>query len=168
VVLRWFRRRGGVFARPVRPAPQPTGRTSVQAARRAYPGDFAGIPQISYSPHPDGLPDPGEVVWAWVPFEEDHSRGKDRPALIIGRDGAFLLGLMLTSKDHDRDAEQEARHHRSWLDVGIGGWDAQRRPSEVRLDRILRLSPGEVRREGAALSRAMFDQVAAGVRSARR
>jgi hypothetical protein len=42
---------------------------------------------------------------------------------------------MLTSKDHDRDAAAEARAGRQWMDVGTGGWDRERRPSEVRLDR---------------------------------
>jgi PemK-like, MazF-like toxin of type II toxin-antitoxin system len=113
----------------------------------------------SYAPEADGQPDPGEVVWGWVPYEEDHNRGKDRPVLIIGRDGDYLLGLMLTSKDHDRDHAAEARHGRHWLDVGSGDWDGQRRPSEVRLDRVLRLRPEGVRREGAALSRQVFEHV---------
>ena len=30
---------------------------------------------------------------------------------------------MLTSKDHDRDAEDEARYGRYWMDVGTGDWD---------------------------------------------
>ena len=38
-----------------------------------------GLPAFSYSPDPDGDADPGEVVWAWVPFEEDPAQGKDRP-----------------------------------------------------------------------------------------
>ena len=134
---------------------RPQRRTAV----RRYPGDFTGVPTIQYQPHPDGLADPGEVVWAWVPFAEDHRQGKDRPVLIIGRDRKFLLGLMLTSKDHDRDAAAEARQGRHWLDIGSGGWDAQRRPSEVRLDRIIRLRPTEVRREGAALPRPLFERV---------
>ena len=113
----------------------------------------------SYSPQQDGRPDPGEVVWAWVAYEDDPAEGKDRPVLVIGRDGAELLGLQLTSKDHDRDAEDEARHGRSWMDVGSGGWDSERRPSEVRLDRLLRLPESGVRREGAALDRAVFDAV---------
>ena len=113
----------------------------------------------SYSPEPDGRPDPGEVVWAWVAYEDDPAKGKDRPVLVIGRDGAELLCLQLTSKDHDRDAEDEARHGRSWMDVGSGGWDNERRPSEVRLDRLLRLPESGVRREGAALDRAVFDAV---------
>lgn len=130
--------------------------TTAPAAKRAYRGDFTGTARITYSPHPDGLADPGEVVWAWVPYEEDASQGKDRPVLVIGLVGADLLGLMLTSKDHDR-----RRDSRSWLDVGTGAWDRQGRPSEVRLDRVLRLAPSAVRREGAALDRVRFDQVAA-------
>jgi hypothetical protein len=130
-----------------------------RAGLGGYPGDFTGTVVPRYAPHPDGLADPGEVVWSWVPYEEDHNRGKDRPVLIIGMDGDYLLGLMLTSKDHDRDHRAEAAHGRHWLDVGSGGWDGQRRPSEVRLDRVLRLRPDAVRREGAALSRPVFDQV---------
>jgi hypothetical protein len=108
------------------------------------------------------------VVWAWVPFEEDHSQGKDRPVLVIARHQDALLGLMLTSKDHDRDHAREERQGRYWLDIGTGAWDRENRPSEVRLDRILRLDPTAVRREGGALDRAAYDQVAVGVRRAKR
>ncbi len=125
------------------------------------------MPQLRYAPRPDGRPDPGEVVWAWVPFEDDHSRGKDRPALIIGRDGRWLLAVPLTSKDHDRDAAQERAAGRFWVDVGPGAWDRRGRPSEARVDRIVRLDPAAVRREGAVLERHTFERVAAAVRSAR-
>jgi hypothetical protein len=118
----------------------------------------------SYEPNPDGEPDPGEVVWAWVAYEDDPAQGKDRPVLLVGRDGDDLLGLQLTSKDHDRDAEDEARHGRYWMDVGSGDWDRERRDSEVRLDRLLRMAASEVRREGAALDRAVFDAVVAAAR----
>lgn len=117
------------------------------------------LPRFGYSPKADGRPDPGEVVWAWVPYEEDATRGKDRPVLVIGQDGAQLLGLGLTSRDHDVDAAQESRDGREWMDVGTGAWDRQRRPSEVRLNRLLRLDPAGVRREGAALPRELFDAV---------
>jgi hypothetical protein len=117
--------------------------------------------QTEYAPEADGRPDPGEVVWAWVPYEDDPAQGKDRPVLVIGLDGGALLGLQLTSKDHDRDAAQEASVGRHWMDVGAGAWDSQRRPSEVRLDRLLRLDPAAVRREGAALPRPVFDAVVA-------
>jgi len=115
--------------------------------------------RFSYDPHPDGHADPGEIVWTWVPFEDDPTQGKDRPVLVIGSDGPYLLALMLTSKDHDRDAADEARHGRHWLDVGAGAWDAKHRPSEVRLDRILTLDPGAVRREGATFDKPRFDEV---------
>jgi hypothetical protein len=117
------------------------------------------VPRVRYAPRPDGRPDPGEVVWAWVPYEEDPARGKDRPVLVLAEEAGTLVALPLTSKDHDRDAEQEARTGRLWMDVGTGGWDRERRPSEVRLNRVLRLDPSAVRREGAALDRAVFEQV---------
>ena len=118
----------------------------------------------AYAPNLDGRPDPGEVVWGWVPYEDDPRQGKDRPVLLVGRDGDRLLGLMLTSKDHDRDAAQEARYGRHWMDVGAGAWDRQRRPSEVRLDRLITLAASDVRREGAALDRQIFDRVVAEAR----
>ncbi|HSE09305.1 MAG TPA: type II toxin-antitoxin system PemK/MazF family toxin [Nocardioidaceae bacterium] len=120
---------------------------------------------VEYAPNLDGRPDPGEVVWAWVAYEEDPSQGKDRPVLVIGRDRNRLLALQLTSKDHDLDAEDEARHGRYWMDIGSGDWDHQRRPSEVRLDRLLRLEEQGVRREGAVLDKAVFDAVIREVRA---
>jgi hypothetical protein len=121
-----------------------------------------------YAPEIDGEPDPGEVVWAWVPYEEDPAQGKDRPVLLIGRteldDGTWWAGLMLTSRDHDRDAAEEAAAGRHWMDIGAGDWDAERRPSEVRLDRLIVLADASIRREGAALERAVFDRVVAAAR----
>ncbi len=125
------------------------------------PQDQTDRLQIVYQPDLDGDPDPGEIVWTWVPYEDDPDRGKDRPVLLVGRAGDHLAGLMLTSKDHDRDADDEARWGRVWMDVGAGDWDAQRRPSEVRLDRLLRVDPTVVRREGSVVDRALFDRVVA-------
>src|SRR3954471_6926408 len=87
---------------------------------------------VRYAPRPDGRPDPGEVVWAWVPYEEDPTQGKDRPVLVIGTEGGTLLALGLTSKAHDLDAAQESRDGREWMDIGTGPWDSRGRPSEVR------------------------------------
>ena len=53
--------------------------------------------RIYYAPSADGLPEPGEVCWAWVPYEEDASQGKDRPVLVVGMRGKQWLALM-----HDR------------------------------------------------------------------
>src|SRR3954452_1789662 len=131
------------------------------------PGSPAPSPAggVSYAPRADGRPDPGEGVWGWVPYEEAPAGGKARPVLVLGQRDGRWLGLMLTSKDHDRDAADEARWGRHWMDVGTGGWDAQGRPSQVRLDRLLELAPDAVRREGAALDRATFDRVVAEARS---
>jgi hypothetical protein len=119
---------------------------------------------VEYRPRDDDRADPGEIVWAWVPFDEGDGRGKDRPVLVVGRRGRDLLGLQLSSQDHDRDAADEARHGRFWTDIGTGAWDARGRPSEVRLDRLLVLDPAGVRREGAALDRERFDRVVAEAR----
>ncbi|KRE43398.1 type II toxin-antitoxin system PemK/MazF family toxin [Knoellia sp. Soil729] len=126
-----------------------------------YPGDFDGPLEPSYRPQPDGEPDAAEVVWAWVPYEEDASQGKDRPVLVLGWDGPWALGLYLTSKDHDRDHEQERRAGRVWVDVGSGGWDSKGRPSEARRNRVVRIDPATIRREGAVLDRARWDEVIA-------
>jgi hypothetical protein len=117
------------------------------------------LPRLRYAPRADGRPDPGEVVWAWVPYEEDPAQGKDRPVLVIGEEGGELLALPLTSKDHDVDAAQEHRDGREWMDIGTGAWDARRRPSEVRLNRLLRLDPAGVRREGGPLPEDVFAAV---------
>lgn len=110
--------------------------------------------QIAYAPDPDGGADPGEVVWAWVPFEEHDGRGKDRPLLVVGRDAdGGLLGLMLSSR-HDRADD------RDWVPIGSGGWDRAGRESFVRLDRVLEVPERGIRREGAVLSRERFEQVA--------
>src|SRR6476661_7756029 len=145
------RRLSGLLSRPSRTA-RPTSAPS------------GGGPSARYAPEADGEPDPGEVVWAWVPYEDDPSQGKDRPVLVLDTEGDGWTGLMLTSKDHDRDAADEARWGRHWMDVGSGGWDRQGRPSEVRLDRSIHLERDGVRREGAALDRDVFDAVVAAVR----
>jgi hypothetical protein len=162
------RRRGAARPGPAGTRPAPTSaRPAPGPAATGRVRDVAGDPgdvDLAYRAHDDGRADPGEVVWAWVPYDEGDGRGKDRPVLVLGRRGPSLLGLMLTSKDHDRDAADEARHGRVWMDVGTGGWDSRGRPSEVRLDRLLLLEPADVRREGAALDRALFDEVVTAAR----
>lgn len=160
MVARQTRRSQRKSGRPAGQRPEDRG----DSGGTGYAGDFVGTPTLSYEPVADDRPDPGEVVWAWVPYEEDHSQGKDRPVLVIGRDGDLLLALQMSSQDHDQDAADEARWGRYWVDVGSGAWDSKGRPSEARVDRILRIAPDAVRRIGAVLDRERFDEVAAGVR----
>ena len=109
-----------------------------------------GVVTVEYSPRMDGDPDPGEVVWAWVPFEEDPQQGKDRPVVVIGRRGTKLVGVPLTTKRSDREAQ---------IAIGTGDWDPKRRQSYARIWRLLDLEQDAARREGSALDRARFDQV---------
>ena len=134
------------IARPS--APRPT--RHVPAPRRGR--------HLSYSPVLDGDADPGEVVWTWVPYEEDPSQGKDRPVLVAGRRGRIVLALMLSSQS-DRDGQH------NWLALGPGAWDRESRPSWIRLDRVLEVDEKSIRREGAILDRERFDQVAARLRA---
>jgi hypothetical protein len=116
--------------------------------------DYRGTVRPEYSPKRDRNPDPGEVVWAWVPFEEDHGVGKDRPLLVIGRDATdprVLVGLMLSSKPHDGRTD--------WCSIGAGPWDREHRPSWVRLDRPLGMHSAGVRREGATVPSQTFHTV---------
>lgn len=117
------------------------------------------LANASYTPVMDGDADPGEVVWTWVPYQEDASVGKDRPAVVIGAQGEGVYLLQLTSKDHTRDAAQEAAAGRYWFDIGSGDWDSKGRPSEVRLDRALWVKATDVRREGSILPKATWQLI---------
>ena len=121
----------------------------------------SGAVEIGYRPSANGRADPGEVVWAWIPYEDDPTQGKDRPALVLAVEGDDVLVLPMTSKDHDRDAVEEAREGRLWMDIGTGSWDGRGRPSEVRLNRTVRIPSAGVRREGANLPPEMFAAVVA-------
>jgi len=108
---------------------------------------------MGYNPNKDGAPDPGEIVWTWVPFEENDGRGKDRPVLVVAAEKTgTVLAVQLTSKNHSGDAE--------FVAVGSGDWDAEGRPSWVNIDRVLRVHPDGMRREASALPRPAFDTVA--------
>lgn len=115
---------------------------------------LAGVTMV-YSPDLDGDADPGEVVWTWVPWEEDPTQGKDRPVAIIGRRGSMLVGVPLTSKPHDNERQ---------VPVGTGPWDREGRTSYAKLERILEVDPAQIRREGAVLGRRQFDDIVAALR----
>ncbi len=136
-------------SRPAITAGRPVTNNSVPTAHRAR--------KLVYAPDLDGRADPGEVVWTWVVYEDDPSRGKDRPVLVVGRDRRTLLGLMLSSQEHHRD-------DREWVGIGSGPWDYEARPSWVRLDRVLDVPEEGIRREGAILERETFEIVATRLR----
>lgn len=113
---------------------------------------LAGV-KIAYSPkHPDGGPDPGEVVWARVPFADDPTQSKDRPVLVIGRVNSTgtLAVVQLTSKTHGRKEE---------MPIGPNTWSKNDIGGNIKLDRIIQVDPSNYRREGGVLPRAKFDEV---------
>lgn len=109
--------------------------------------------KLEYAPRPDGDPDPGEVVWTWVPYVENDGRGKDRPVLVIGRiDASTVVGCYLSTKDHH-----------GFIPMGTGGWDSRGRESFLSPERLLRVTHDGMRREGVQVDRKRFDTAVAGV-----
>lgn len=128
----------------------PVGSQGPGATRDVLPAEIRGV-HVEYSPNPDGDPDPGEVVWTWVPYEEHDGRGKDRPVLIVGRmPGGAVAGCYLSTKQHE-----------GFVPVGTGGWDPQGRPSYMSPERLLRVTTEGMRREGHVLDRERFARAVA-------
>jgi hypothetical protein len=124
------------------------GESGPYATTEVNPKEVGRV-RTEYAPDHDGDPDPGEIVWTWVPFEENDGRGKDRPVLVVAREPqGTLLAVQLSSKRHDADRE--------WVPIGAGPWDRAGRDSWVAIDRVLRLHEQGMRREACALDRARF------------
>lgn len=122
------------------------------APARGGAHSYRGAVTYEYAPEADREPDPGEIVWSWVAFEEDAAIGKDRPIAIVGRtpDGRYAA-LMLSSRDHAGD--------RGWVSIGSGPWDREGRVSWLRTDRLLAVHGDAVRREGSVMTREVYDSV---------
>lgn len=120
--------------------------------RDLTPAELRNV-KLEYAPQPDGDPDPGEVVWTWVPYVENDGRGKDRPVLIIGRlSDTAVVGCYLSTKQH-----------RDFISIGTGGWDSQGRESFLSPKRLLRVTETGMRREGVQISRSRFETAVKGV-----
>ncbi|MCC2028937.1 type II toxin-antitoxin system PemK/MazF family toxin [Microbacterium sp. YMB-B2] len=119
---------------------------------RIDPGGIRDL-RVEYAPSRDGAPDAGEVIWTWVPYEENDGRGKDRPVLVIGRQSAQrVYAVRMTSKPHERD--------RDYLGVGAGDWDSQGRESWVDIEQLYSVHESGMRREAAILDRSRYERVA--------
>jgi hypothetical protein len=140
---------GATDQAPAITAGRPVTNHSAPTAHRAR--------KVVYSADLDGRADPGEIVWTWVVYEDDPSRGKDRPVLVVGRDRRTLLGLILSSQDHHSDPD--------WIGIGAATWDYEGKASWVRLDRVLDVPEEGIRREGAILAPDAFERVAARLRA---
>lgn len=142
-------------------------KTAQRIGQRFFRGDAVSAPpgydirridpsvvNISYDPDPDGKPDPGEVVWLWIPYDEDPTIGKDRPAVAIGwTEDRRLAVVPLTSK-----------FRAGSVSVGVGSWDGGRRRSYAKVGYLFSVQRDFVRREGSSLPKPSFDQVIATLR----
>lgn len=108
---------------------------------------------IDYAPDRDGDPDAGEVIWTWVPYEENDGRGKDRPVLVIGRHTIDrVYAVRMTSTEHNGD--------RDYIGIGSGAWDSKGRPSWVDIDQLYSVHVTGMRREAAVLDKGRYAAVA--------
>lgn len=148
----------GMEALAAQATPSPVALTSGRPVTSASVPTAQRARRIFYSPDLDGRADPGEIVWTWVVYEDDPTRGKDRPVLVVGRDQRTLLGLMLSSQEHHA-------HDDRWVGIGAGNWDYDGRPSWVRLDRVLDVPEDGIRREGAILDKDRFEIIATRLRA---
>jgi mRNA-degrading endonuclease toxin of MazEF toxin-antitoxin module len=112
---------------------------------------FAEI-SISYEPLPDGKPDPGEVIWVWIPYEEDPTVGKDRPAVAVG-------WVPSTPEDDVAVVPLTSKWRSGQVSVGLGSWDGGRKRSYAKVDQLYVVNRNDVRREGSSLPKPVFDTV---------
>jgi hypothetical protein len=131
--------------------PQETSAPAGTETARIDPDRIRDL-RVAYTPQRDGAPDAGEIVWTWVPYEENDGRGKDRPVLVIGRQSADrVYAVRMTSKPHDGE--------RNYLSIGTGAWDSQGRESWVDIEQLYSVHERGLRREAAVLDRRRYDRV---------
>ncbi|MEK0100633.1 type II toxin-antitoxin system PemK/MazF family toxin [Streptomyces sp. NPDC056002] len=100
---------------------------------------------------PGARPQPGEIWWALVPYE-DGPGGKDRPCLVLTVRRRRARVAKITSKYHDERAGVIA------LPPGSVG-DAQGRPSFLETDELREVPVGDFRRRAGVLDPVVWDQV---------
>ncbi|MFT4213452.1 MAG: type II toxin-antitoxin system PemK/MazF family toxin [Microbacterium sp.] len=128
------------------------GQAGSTATREIDPPGRAAV-RVTYAPQRDGDPDAGEVVWTWVPYEENDGRGKDRPVLVVARQSADrVFAVRLTSKAHEGD--------RDYLSIGAGAWDSKGRPSWIDIEHLYSVHAEGMRREAVVLDLDRFAVVA--------
>jgi len=152
-LLSFFRPSSGTRteSQPTPPPGATVGQHGAEATVQVDPHRLGPV-RLSYQPQSDGDPDPGEIVWTWVPYEENDGRGKDRPVIVVALEApGSLLAVQLTSKDHSGDA--------GFVELGTGQWDREGRPSWANINRVFRVWPDGVRREAAALDASRFQRV---------
>ncbi|MBO7936550.1 MULTISPECIES: type II toxin-antitoxin system PemK/MazF family toxin [Streptomyces] len=135
------------------------GRGRRPAGRRSRPpGRAPGRPRGRAPSRPRGRargavgrPQPAEIWWADVPFE-DGPGAKDRPCLVLGVRGDRATVAKITSKYRDERAGVIP------LPPGAVG-DAQGRPSFLETDELRQVPLGGFRRRVGVVDPVLWDQV---------
>ena len=129
--------------------PPTSGGTGGSLRGAVLPDVSAKDVRFAYRPrHPDGHADPGEVVWARVPFEDDPTQGKDRPVLIVGRaTNGNLVGVQLSTKTH----------HAGSFPIEWGS----DKTSHLRPERFIQVDLTNYRKEGAYIKKPVFQEIVA-------
>jgi hypothetical protein len=100
-----------------------------------------------------GGPQPGEIWWAFVPYEDGAGPGgKDRPCLVLDVHGSEALVAKITSKYHDERPGVIA------LPPGSVG-DAQGRASFLETGELREVAYAAFRRRAGQVDPAVWDQV---------
>ncbi|MFI5796076.1 type II toxin-antitoxin system PemK/MazF family toxin [Streptomyces sp. NPDC051677] len=133
--------RGHRQQRQQRRRTRPPGRPAQRATGRATRG--RGVVA--------GHPQPAEIWWADVPFE-DGPGAKDRPCLVLMVRGDRVTVAKITSKYHDERAGVIP------LPPGAVG-DAQGRPSFLETDELRQVPVRDFRRRVGVMDPVLWDQV---------
>lgn len=120
---------------------------------RTRPGGRTGPPGRPERPRrlPKRRPQPGEIWWADVPFE-DGPGSKDLPCLVLTVHGRHAVVAKITSRYHDERAGVIP------LPPGSVG-DAHGRPSFLETDELRDVALWEFRRRVGIVDPALWDQV---------
>ncbi|MCP3819468.1 type II toxin-antitoxin system PemK/MazF family toxin [Streptomyces sp. A3M-1-3] len=138
-VVAGLRRPGGRARPPGRPG-RPRG-----------PGGPVRAPQRKPLRMPQRTPQPGEIWWAAVPYE-DGPGAKDRPCLVLSVRGGSSRVAKITSRYHDERPGVIA------LPPGVVG-DPQGRPSFLETGELRDVPLWEFRRRVGPVDPTLWDQV---------
>ncbi|WP_052867071.1 type II toxin-antitoxin system PemK/MazF family toxin [Streptomyces niger] len=134
------RRPGRGPARDGRPTVRPGSRRPGDRPVRTRPGKDLRV-----------LPEPGEIWWAMVPFE-DSAAAKDRPCLVLAvRDGSALVAKITTRYHAERPGVIA-------LPPGTVG-DARNRPSFLETDELREVAVADFRRRAGAADPQLWRRV---------
>lgn len=108
---------------------------------------------LFYAPNMDGQVDPGEVVFFLAQGDNASDQPQERALIVVGRIGDQITGLLTSPNPNNQ-------WKKTWIDIGAGPWDTQGRQAWARVDKVIRISESDIRRQGAVIPPARFERIA--------